>query len=765
MWEAEWGGKVLFNHGTTHSKGVMILLNPKLDCKIEKISQDKNGRLIIDKLITEDAYFILVNLYSPNDVSQQVLFFNDLQNHLQDFPHENIIIGGDFNCALTQCDKNGGSAVTRKLSVINEIKKLCELYDLCDTWRSVNPDACQFTWRDKSFKVQCRLDYFLISNELNSLVSDCRIVFTPNTDHSAVQLNLISEESKQKKGPGFWKFNYSLLEDNQYVSQLRENISEFKSKHQDVEDLGLRWDLIKMEIRGFTVKYTKTKARERRDEEKFLQNRINDLIAKAEKNRNNKKIIYELNSTKARLNKIMAYKTRGTILRSRARWHELGERNSKYFYGLEKRNNSRKVVTKLKLSNGSYTTNQSDILEEQKNFYENLYKSQVFSVQSARDNEVFFNSTDVPTLNEDEQALCEGLITESEALNALKDFAANKTPGTDGLSVEFLKYFWPELKNSNFDGFNYAFHKGSLSISQKRGIISLIPKKNKDKTILDNLRPISLLNVDHKILTKVLAKRLEKVLPKLINADQTGYVKGRYIGENIRLIQDLMFYTYKENPPAMAIFLDFRKAFDTIEWHYLEKVLTHFSFGPNFLQWFKTLNADISSCVLNNGHASCFFSINRGVRQGCPLSGFLFVIGLELLARAIKRDNLIKGISIGKKDIKISMYADDTTVFVRDLDSITHLLNMLEKFASISGLQINTSKTEALWLGLWKNRQDTPFNFNYPQDPICALGVFFSYDTPKADKLNFVDKLRNMEKVLNAWKCRKLTLIGRINRL
>ena len=170
---------MLFNHGTTHSKGIMILLNPKLDCKIEKISQDKNGRLIIAKLITEDTHFILVNLYSPNDVSQQVLFFNDLQNHLQDFPHENIIIGGDFNCALTQCDKKGGSAVTRKLSVINEIKKLCELYDLCDTWRSVNPDACQFTWRDKSFKVQCRLDYFLISNELNSLVSDCRIVLHP----------------------------------------------------------------------------------------------------------------------------------------------------------------------------------------------------------------------------------------------------------------------------------------------------------------------------------------------------------------------------------------------------------------------------------------------------------------------------------------------------------------------------------------------------------------------------------------------------------
>ena len=109
------------------------------------------------------------------------------------------------------------------------------------------------------------------------------------------------------------------------------------------------------------------------------------------------------------------------------------------------------------------------------------------------------------------------------------------------------------------------------------------------------------------ILTKVLAKCLEKVLPKLINPDQTGYVNGRYIGKNIRLIQDLMFYTEKENLPGIAVFLDFRKAFDTIEWHYLEKALTHFNFGPNFLQWFKILHTDISSCVLNNGHASRFF--------------------------------------------------------------------------------------------------------------------------------------------------------------
>ena len=109
------------------------------------------------------------------------------------------------------------------------------------------------------------------------------------------------------------------------------------------------------------------------------------------------------------------------------------------------------------------------------------------------------------------------------------------------------------------------FQTGSLSISQPPGVIALIPKKDKDKSLLENLRPISLLNVDYKIPTKIIAKRIEKVLPRIINPNQTGYVKGRFIGENIRLIQDVMSLTKNANMPGIAFFLDFRKAFDTIE--------------------------------------------------------------------------------------------------------------------------------------------------------------------------------------------------------
>ena len=135
----------------------------------------------------------------------------------------------------------------------------------------------------------------------------------------------------------------------------------------------------------------------------------------------------------------MEYRTRGTILRSRVRWHEHGERNNKYFYSLEKKNYCRKLVSKLKLNDGSFTTNQFEILEEQKNFYQSLNQPQLSTDQDIHDGDIFFNLNNIPTLADDEQALCEGLITESETFNALKDFSADKTPGTDGLPAEFLK--------------------------------------------------------------------------------------------------------------------------------------------------------------------------------------------------------------------------------------------------------------------------------------------------------------------------------------
>ena len=295
---------MFFSHGTSHSKGVMILINPSLDLKVEKCISDQKWRFIILKLLRDNTPLVLVNVYAPNDANQQVNFFTKLNHQLQEFALESIIIGGDFNCPLSQKDKTGGNPATRKASVIKQIENLCDSYNLCDIWRSTNPNLSRFTWRNKSLKIQSRLDYFLISKEFCALTKKCEILWAPESDHSAVSIHLQSEASAQKKGPGFWKFNTSLLTDETYIAALRENLQRFKAKYVDLPDLGLKWDLIKMEMRGFTVQYSKRMAKMLRDKEVSLQKKINLLQGQAEENPHNKNIIHELQVEKSRLKKL-----------------------------------------------------------------------------------------------------------------------------------------------------------------------------------------------------------------------------------------------------------------------------------------------------------------------------------------------------------------------------------------------------------------------------------------------------------------------------
>ena len=165
----------------------------------------------------------------------------------------------------------------------------------------------------------------------------------------------------------------------------------------------------------------------------------------------------------------------------------------------------------------------------------------------------------------------------------------------------------------------------------------------------------------------------------------------------------------------------------------------------------------MSSCVTNNGFASPFFNLKRGVRQGCPLSGLLFVLGIELLNLAFQTNSNIKGIKVGYEEIKNTLYADDTTLLLRDLESVQMSLEILEKFRGCSGLELNKSKTEAMWLGCWATRNDTPFEFRWPENSVYALGIHFSNDKSKRETLNFDKKLDDLEKILNSWKRRKLT--------
>ena len=291
--------------------------------------------------------------------------------------------------------------------------------------------------------------------------------------------------------------------------------------------------------------------------------------------------------------------------------------------------------------------------------------------------------------------------------------------------------------------------RGELSNSQRHGIIRLIEKKGKDRRYVKNWRPISLLNVDTKIVSKVFAMRLEKVLPHVINGDQYAYVKGRSIFDAVRSIGDIMDYTMINQLPGLMVAVDFEKAFDSISLNFLLEALRSFNFGPSFIKWVSVFYSNISSCVINNGFSTPLFPVERGVRQGDPLSPYL-------------SDPSINGIKTGDTTTKIIAFADDPTTFVQDNNSLEHVFGKLKKFEKISGLKVNNEKTEAYWLGSSHSSLTPLLGISKVNEPMKILGVYFCYNVRLKQELNFDAILKSLKKTLNNWQWRNLTIWGKI---
>ena len=327
-----------------------------------------------------------------------------------------------------------------------------------------------------------------------------------------------------------------------------------------------------------------------------------------------------------------------------------------------------------------------------------------------------------------------------EITAALKEMANDKSPGLDGFTTNFYKFFWIDIKSFLYDSYIYSIQHGELSDSQRRGLLSLIPKGGKDLRYLKSWRPVTLLATDYKILAKALATRLQKVISDLVNYDQVGYIKGRYIGENVRIIEDMMIYTSKNKIPGFIVLIDYEKAFDMVEWDFLFNSLKAFNFGEVFIKWIRLLYNRISSCTTNNGFLSQNFQLSRGIRQGCPISALLFVLVAEILSIKLRSDINVKGISVGNIEYKICQLADDTTVFIQNLKSLQYVISHFQNFTEFSGLKLNLEKSEIIPLGpnrvhpIALPKEANKLLVNYGS--FKTLGIWFSHNFDESMKLN-----------------------------
>ena len=352
-------------------------------------------------------------------------------------------------------------------------------------------------------------------------------------------------------------------------------------------------------------------------------------------------------------------------------------------------------------------------------------------------------------------------ISKDELFANMKTFSKNKSPGNDGLTVEFYEKFWDLISEQLLKSFNESIEMGEMSASQKQSIITLLEKEGKDKLLLKNWRPISLMNFDTKLFSKTLATRLKKTLPTIIHPNQVAYVKDRFIGEGIRLIDSVMDYTREMDVAAFILAIDFEKAFHSVNWAFLWRALGLFGIPMEFIKLVQTLCNNIESCVMNNGNKSGYFKLERSVRQGDPLSPYLFIMIIELLAIKIRNTPEIQGVQIFDQEVKLSIYADDLTGLLSNVRSVKKMLDTLKDFGKASGLKINTDKTEIMQVGKTRPLERTCLNLKWVKE-MKITGIWFTYDYQRKMQLNFDKEISKLKCEFQLWRQRNLSLIGKI---
>ena len=503
------------------------------------------------------------------------------------------------------------------------------MLDVTDVWRKLNPYTVSHTHVCQRYNVCTRIDKFYISSQILREVNSARIIPFAHSDHHAVTCKITCQQTT--KGPGVWHLNTSILNDREYKKQIETFWEMWTNQKEHIHDIALWWDIGKSKIKTITQKYCSLKKQEEQAERKTIETRLLKLV-----NSDNipPNLAEEINILKAQIKELDAKEIEGAAIRSKIQWREQGETNSRFFCSLEKKNGNDKTFDKIKTENGHLVTDIDDILSEQVKFYTKLYTKE--NIDPYAQNILLSNIT--MKLDTENQDKCEGNITQNECEKALSETSNGKSPGSDGIPYEFYKEFWYLLKHDFIQVINYVYESGLLSPSQRRGMITLLFKKG-ERENLANWRPITLLNSDYKIISKILANRLKSVLPCVINEDQTCGIPGRTINSNLSLLRDIVNYTNSEKIPAAIICLDQLKAFDRVDWNFIYRTLSAMNFGPNFIKWVRILYTDISSSIKCNGFVSGAFNPRRGVRQGYPLSTLLNCIVAEVMAEAIRNES------------------------------------------------------------------------------------------------------------------------------
>ena len=487
-WFSSYGFLVLSTPGSVHSSGVAILFRPTLD--LVNSVFDSNGHFIMGHFKYHGLTFGVACVYAPNR--------NPDRNDFLDFCIEKIdpstptVIGGDFNTVFDRSsDRRGSFASDCSRESTLSLKSLFRECCVIDVWRSLLPTTIAFTWLRPDGLLSSRIDIIGCPSAWLHLVSSCDILPCPFSDHAAVTLNCALPEPIPR-GPGRWKLNVSILQDPSFRSLIVDFWSFWRQRRQSFSSIQEWWERGKSRIKGLAISFCSGRQFERRRSRSVLTALATHLKAKIDAGTVSLLEVYH--RVLGRIADLDQVDAEGARVHSRIQWAEEGESSSRFFLRLEKKAGADSWISAMRRPDGTVISDIASICSSWVDFYSDLFTAG--KIDQVAQHDLLSNVS--AHLPEGARDSCEGLLTVEEVHAALLGMAHNKSPGSDGLPMEFYSSFWDVLGQDLVEVLNSSLASGSLPASSRCALISLIFKKG-DRLDDKNWRPISLLNVDYKL--------------------------------------------------------------------------------------------------------------------------------------------------------------------------------------------------------------------------------------------------------------------------
>lgn len=751
-----WAGFRISSSYSAYARGVLIIIKRNVPFTPTSTLTDDQGRYAIVQGNLGGTNITIITTYGPNTDDPE--FYAQIWAKLHKLPPAPIVWGGDFNtCLDPQRDRSTGTDRYGKQAA-QVLKAGMEDWAMLDIWRKRHPGVKSGTCISSTHNTWSRIDYWLTTKEISTWTTGVEHLPRTLSDHAPVKLTLSITTHTPRQFT--WRLQPSALLDPVYHRELQQAIEEFFQLNAGtVQSSCTLWEAFKVTIRGHCISKHVGIRGDLQQQLQLVEREIKRLESEYTVTQD-KTLLAEIRNQTNKFNELAEDELKYISRRYRARAYGEGGRPGRSLSFKLKPSITSKYITQIMNEQGEMVYDTPSIVRTFSTFFSALYTAQT-AVSEQEINE-YLDDIALAWLSHEHREYLSQPSAEEEFRAAINSLPNNKAPGLDGLPREFYKMYKDILIPHLAAMFEEAYENGVLPSSLREALLIALPKPDKDLRQCDSYRPLSLLNIDVKILAKIIATRIQPFLTFLVRPDQAGFIPTRATSQNIRTIFT-MYHSLDQDIPATAALLDAAKAFDSVEWPFMLTVLRRMGFPDPLLKWIRMLYTTPTARIRINGNTSPPIDIHRGTRQGCPLSPLLFALILEPLACKIRQKHREAALQFDLRPIGISLYADDMVIYTREPDKhLNSLIREYIKFEAYAGLKINWSKSVIIPLTTSTTQPNLDYPLKWSTDPVKYLGIWIHRDPALVIRENYGTALTKLATQVERWVTLPLSLADRI---